>query len=132
MSYHQITVLAGQDHNKYIRRKNTESFRLKYSLSQAERKSLVRDAGVHALVLFEYYLRLASTENAPINDEDAAEYFDWSIHTAKRWRLALVKKGWMAIEKARLNNGRKIQVVYLGQEEVEAAGLKPRGVAEGA
>lgn len=113
-----ISALLHNEHVKYIRRKSTDGFRLKYGLSHAERKELVRDCGVHALVLFEYYLRLASTENTPITDKDAADYFDWSMHTAKRWRLALVSKGWVAIEKSKLGNGRKIHVYYLGKEEV--------------
>lgn len=116
-----ISALTHQEHVKYIRRKNTDGFRIKYSLSHAERKDLVRECGVHALVLFEYYLRLASTENTPITDEAAADYFDWSLHTSRRWRQALTKKGWVSIQKSTLSNGRKIHVYYLGKEEVAGA-----------
>ena len=116
------------DHVKYIRHRNTEPFRHKYALTHHERKTLIRDAGIHCLVLFEYYLRLASTENTIISDDDAAEYFDWSRDTAKRWRRRLQNTGWVAIEKASLNNGRKVQVYYLGKEEVANAGLKEKPV----
>lgn len=125
MNNPQISVLTQQTHAKYIRRKNTDSFRLKYALGHSERKSLIKEIGIHALVLFEYYLRLASTENAAITDEAAAEYFDWSPHTAKRHRLSLMKAGWVAIEKARLGNGRRMEVYYLGKDEVRASGIKP-------
>jgi hypothetical protein len=120
-----ITALASTNHAKYIRRKNQDGFRLKYSLTHTERQQLVREIGIHALVLFEYYLRLASTENALITDKDAADYFDWSAHTAKRHRLNLSKHGWLGIEKASLSNGRRVEVYYLGKDEVEAANLKP-------
>lgn len=112
-----IAVTKNRDQAKYIRRKNT--------LGHTERKQLIKEVGIHCLVLFEYYLRLASTEHAVISDEDAGDYFGWSSGTAKRHRLALVKAGWLAIEKARLNNGCRICVHYLGKDEVKAAGLKP-------
>jgi response regulator of citrate/malate metabolism len=113
--------LVPSDHAKYIRRKNSDGFRLKYALGHSERRQLIKDCGIHALVLFEYYLRLASTENALLTDEDAAEYFNWSKATAKRHRLTLTQKGWLAIERAKLNNGRKVHVYYLGKDEVAAA-----------
>lgn len=125
-----IAALQNDEHVKYIRRKNSDGFRLKYSLAHTERKQLVRETSVHALVLFEYYLRLASTENAVITDEDAAEYFDWSARAAQRYRLALTNAGWIAIEKAKLSNGRKIHVYYLGKDEVQAAGLGPKSEAK--
>jgi len=125
MNTPQISILTQQTHTKYIRRKNTDSFRLRYALGHTERKNLIREAGIHALVLFEYYLRLASTENTAITDEDAAEYFDWSPHTAKRHRLSLMRAGWVAIEKARLGNGRRMEVYYLGKDEVRASGITP-------
>lgn len=124
-----IAALKHDDHVKYIRRKNTDGFKLKYSLGHTERKELVREVGVHALVLFEYYLRLASTENAIIDDQTAADYFDWSKPTAKRHRLSLSQAGWISLERARLSNGRRVHVYYLGKDEVVAAGGGPKSVA---
>ena len=121
-----IAALVNDDHVKYIRRRNQDGFRHKYALSHTERRQLIRETSVHCLVLFEYYLRLASTENSPISDEEAAEYFDWTRTTAKRHRLALTHAGWYACEKTKLKNGRRIQVHYLGKDEVEAAGLRPK------
>ena len=125
MNTPMIAALLNDNHAKYIRRKSQDGFRLNYSLGHTERKTLIREIGIHSLVLFEYYLRLASTENALITDADAAEYFDWAPTTAKRHRLNLVKHGWLAIEKATLSNGRRVEVYYLGKDEVAAAGLKP-------
>ena len=125
-----IPDLDYEDHIKYYRRKNTDGFKLRYALGHSERKELIRELGVHALVLFEYYLRLASTENAPITDQATADYFDWSPTTAKRHRLSLSQKGWIASEKFRLKNGRRMIVHYLGKAEVEAAGRNPKGEAK--
>jgi predicted transcriptional regulator len=125
-----ISALARDDHAKYIRRNNTDGFRLKYALGHTERRQLIKEVGIHGLVLFEYYLRLASTENALIDDEAAAEYFEWKRPTAKRHRLSLSQAGWIAFERARLSNGRRVHVYYLGKDEVEAAGLRPKSEAD--
>jgi hypothetical protein len=121
-----IAALAHSEHVKYIRRRNSDSFRLKYSLNNKERKELIRETNVHCLVLFEYYLRMASTENVPINDQDAADYFDWTKTTAKRHRLSLTHAGWYAGERATLKSGRRVAFHYLGKDEVRAAGLAPK------
>jgi hypothetical protein len=40
-----IAALANLDHTKYIRRKNTDGFKLKYALGHTERKELIRAIG---------------------------------------------------------------------------------------
>jgi hypothetical protein len=106
------------DFYKFIREKNRDSFRVKYALKSQERKQLIRDCGIHGLVLFEYYLRMASIEDVGLDDEAAAEYFDWSTHTARRWRRELINHGWLHIERATLSQGQKITLYYLGKDEV--------------
>ncbi len=91
---------------------------MKYSLKAQERIDLIEDTGVHGLVLFEYYLRMASVENVEITDENAAEYFGWNIHTAKRWRRKLIKAGWVYMDKARAPNGDYVFRYFLGKSEV--------------
>lgn len=113
------------DHAKYIRRRNNDGFRLKYALSHTERRILVREAGVQCLVLFEYYLRLASTENTIITDEDAAEYFAWKLRTAVKWRRVLANEGWISFVKAKLPSGKWIHTYYLGKDEVRSSKSKP-------
>lgn len=114
---------------KYLRKKNVDSFRHKYSLGRTERKRLVRETNVYALVLFEHYLRIASTEDVLISDQGAADYFDWSLTTAKRWRLALVKAGWFLTKKTRSTTGEVVHIYYLGKDEVKAAGREPKDEA---
>jgi len=123
-------MTARSDHVKYIRRRNNDGFRLKYALNHTERRLLVREVNIYALVLFEYYLRIASTDNTPINDKDAAEYFGWTTTTAQRHRLALSKAGWFAREKLTLKGGRRIHMTYLGKDEVLESGLGPKGVSQ--
>ena len=91
---------------------------MKYSLRAQERIDLINEVGVNALVLFEYYLRMASIENVEINDEDAAAYFGWNVHTAARWRRALIKHKWFLMEKAKSHGGTKVYLYYLGKDEV--------------
>lgn len=116
------------DHVKYIRRRNNDGFRLKFALNHTERRLLVREVNIYALVLFEYYLRIASTDNTPISDVDAAEYFGWTETTAQRHRLALSKAGWFAREKLTLKGGRRMHMTYLGKDEVWESGLAPKGM----
>jgi len=114
-----------QDHAKYFRRKNNDGFKYKYALNHTERKALVRDSGVQALVLFEYYLRLASTEDTVITDEGAAAYFGWQVRTAGKWRRVLENAGWLSAHRARQSNGHVMHTYYLEQEEVAASKQKP-------
>jgi len=118
------------DHAKYIRRRNNDGFRLKYALTHTERKILVRELNVQCLVLFEYYLRLASTDSAVITDEDAADYFGWNLPVAQRHRLALTRAGWFARERVTLKGGRRIHMTYLGKDEVWESGLAPEGMTK--
>jgi len=94
---------------------------MKYALRGQERIDLIQEVGANGLLLFEYYLRMASIENIEITDQDAANYFGWNIHTAKRWRRALTKAGWYASEQARASTGTRIFLYYLGKEEVAKA-----------
>ena len=103
---------------KHIRYKNTASYKVKYALKHQERKDLIKECGVTGLVLFEYYLRIAAMEDKAFLDEAAAEYFGWSRITAKRHRLALVRAGWVLLEKAKTNTGNRIQIAHLGRDEV--------------
>ena len=106
---------------KFIREKTREPFYTKFTLRKQERWDLIREIGEHGLVLFEMYLRMAAIENIELTDEDAAIYFGWNIHTASRYRRALVKGGWLHVEKARSSNGQLIVLYYLGKDEVSAA-----------
>ena len=125
MEQSSIELITQGIHNKYIRRKNTDGFRMKYALSNTERKELVRECGVYCLALFEYYLRIASIENLPITDADAAEYFGWSENGTKKHRIKLQKAGWFYrdIATSSRKTKKKIYIYYLGKKEVTSLGL---------
>lgn len=106
-----------------------DSFRMKYALTRTERKRLIRETTVYALVLFEHYLRIASTDDVLITDQGAAEYFDWSVSTAKRWRLALVKAGWYLHRKSKSTSGDVVNLYYLGKDEVAAASREAKSLS---
>lgn len=108
---------------KFIREKTREAFYTKFSLRRHERLDLIKEVGAHGLLLFEMYLRMASIENVELTDEDAANYFGWNIHTASRYRRALIKGGWLHVEKATASSGQKIVLYYLGKDEVQTAQL---------
>jgi hypothetical protein len=61
---------------------------------------------------------LASIEDIEITDEAAAHYFGWNVHTASRWRRALIKHGWFYVATGKISNGSKVQVYYLGKRNV--------------
>lgn len=106
----------------YIRNPVREEYRMRYALKADERKALVAETSVNGLVLFEYYLRMASVGNIELNDDErAADYFGWSTHTAARWRRQLIKQGWFYAEKAKLPSGTTTYVYYLGKDQVRKA-----------
>ncbi len=109
------------NHCKYIRDKVRDPFPMKYAIRGKERIAIVEEAGVNGLVLFEYYLRMASIENVEITDRSAAEYFGWGIHTAKRARIRLQNTGWVLMDRARSARGESVYLYYLGKDEVKEA-----------
>jgi len=106
---------------KFYRNKNNASYKVKYAISYSERRELIKEVKCAGLCVFEYYLRLASIEHTPIDDQETAEYFGWQKVTAKKHRLALVKAGWVYIEKGNFPGNRRMQVVHLGKDEVADA-----------
>ena len=91
---------------------------IKYHLTADERRDLVNTIGDAGVLLMEYLYRLGSVGNLQISDEHIAEYFGWNIHKAKRVRLALIKHGWFAQSKYRINHKKKGITYYIGREAV--------------
>lgn len=94
------------------------SIYLKYYLSESERKELIDSIGDSAVLLFEYYVRLASVGDQTITDKKTSEYFGWTTYKAKRIRLALIKNGWFKESSYTLDKHRKGVSYYLGKEAV--------------
>ena len=108
-------------HTKFIRDKLQNPFYVRYAVRKEERLDLIANVGVHGLVLFEYYLRISTIEGMAISDEGAAEYFGWNLHTAGRYRRALIKHEWLHVVTAKSDNNNKVILYYLGKDEVQGA-----------
>ena len=87
-------------------------------LEEEERRELIATIGDAALLLLEYYIRLAAVGDREISDEAAAQYFGWSIQKAKRNRLALQKAGWFKKDHYSIRPGLKGVTYYIGKESV--------------
>ena len=92
---------------------------LKMYLTQSERRALLAACGDAALLLLEYYIRMASLkEKEEITDEKAANYFGWRPEKAKRIRQKLIKAGWFDQARITLHKGGRGIVYFIGQEPV--------------
>ena len=109
------------DNLNWVRNRTKKSFTQYYSIRPQERRDLIQEINVSALVLFEYYIRMASVGDQHLSDEKAADYFGWSIKTATKWRRALINKGWIFVERAAFPGGRSSYIYHLGKEEVVQA-----------
>jgi hypothetical protein len=98
-------------------RKQDKSLYVKYYLSDWERKELTQISDA-AVLLFEYYLRMASIDNQPITDSGAANYYGWSTSKVKRTRLKLEPRGWYRTSTYKLSDGRKGMSFYIGKDAV--------------
>lgn len=96
-------------------------------LEKDETQELMRDVGTHGVLLFQYYCMLAKAKEATeISDDRAADWFGWNVHTAARYRRALIKTGWLFIEKARLTRSRAVYLYHLGKPAVAKAAEQRR------
>ena len=110
------------NHFKYIA-KHRKAIYTNYYVSPTERRQLIKETSVSGLLSFEYFLYKArqTVEVDEITDQRTADWFGWTLDTAKRHRLALIKQGWFHVEKHRSPNGHKVEVYYLGKEAVAEA-----------
>ena len=104
----------------YMRERTKKGFYVNYALTQEEREDLIKECGINGLVLFEYYLRMASIGNVELNDKDAAKYFCQVESTITRWRRSLINKGFVHIDKFHHPHTKQQSIVYyLGRDQVE-------------
>ena len=109
-------------HFKYIAERRTAVYS-NYYVTPNERKLLIKETSVSGLLTFEYFLFMARQTNhaEKITDSRTADWFGWTVSTARRHRLALVKHGWFHAESHRSINGHKVDIYYLGKDEVAEA-----------
>jgi hypothetical protein len=112
-------VIADTNSYKYICQKNPKPFYTKYFVSSEERIDLIKDCAASGLILYEYYLRLASIGDVEITDKAAARFFGWTERTTRRNRVNLINANWLYVQKLSNRSGAKSDIYYLGKEVVE-------------
>lgn len=104
----------------YKRERCKQAYKNYYAVNQEERLDLMNEVGVNGLVLFEYYLRMASIGDVDLSDDNSAKYFGWAPTTSRRWRRALINKGFVYISKCVDPNTKQTVVIYyLGKDQVQ-------------
>jgi len=106
-------------HIKYIAPRR-QAIYTNYYVTPDERKLLIKETSVSGLLTFEYYLYMARQTNhaGKITDIRTADWFGWTVSTARRHRLALIKNGWFHVEPHRSTNRHKVDIYYLGKDQV--------------
>ena len=90
-------------------------------LTAEERRQMIKSCGDAAVLLFDYYLKMASlNEPEEVDDDKASLYFGWTRQKAQRLRIRLTKAGWIDRTRYTLNNGNKGITYYIGKEAVTA------------
>lgn len=92
----------------------------KYYVTRAERAELTEAIGDAGVILYEFYVRLASYDHPVITDEITAYSLCWNTRKVRRYREALSKAGWFAQSKYTLANDTKGMAYYIGKAAVTA------------
>jgi hypothetical protein len=116
-----MNPFAPEDQYKYIVSEPGNIFHAKYYMTDVERKKLIAELNVSALVLFEYYLRQACKTKSPeISDAIASDELGLNIHTVGQLRRNLDKSGWIKFVKFPRHpvTGQVACLYYLGKAAV--------------
>lgn len=119
----KLSALNHKDEHKYtVSQDDRKPFSAKYYLTDSERRELMNNTSSSALVLYEYYLRLAcSSKTQPeLSDLKAARDLGMKFNTVRGLKKQLKKAGWVKIIKTprNRNTGHKGFLYYLGKEAV--------------
>ena len=90
-------------------------------LTLKDKKALMEECGIPAMVLFEFYLSKSSLPNYEYSDGTTAKALGWTIHTVKNHRLKLQRAGYFLKTKATYTDGRSLTHVLLGKDVVASA-----------
>ena len=119
-----FSTLNNKDEHKYtVSQDDRKPFSAKYYLTDSERRELINEINTSALVLYEYYLRLAcSSRTQPeLTDQKAAKDLGLKFNTVRKLKSQLVKAGWVKIVTTprNRNTGHKGFFYYLGKRAVQ-------------
>ena len=91
----------------------------KFEVSKKEREDILSNLGDSALLLYQFYLRMASIPDASMEDSDAAIYLLWNIRKVRRIRKQLENEGYFRKITYRANSGKKVCTYYISKESVD-------------
>ena len=117
---HRPKTPVGQ--HKYIVSGDRAVFHAKHYMSDPERRTLISELNISALVLYEHYLRLACRKDSPeITDDSAVIALGMNKHTIGGLRRSLINAGWVKIVKLPRHpvSGHSAHLYYLGKEAVK-------------
>lgn len=98
--------------------KNEKTIYMKFYITHQEQLEITESIGDSAVLLYMYYLRMASLPHPVITDETAAKSLGWTPRKVKRYRLLLVKDGWYKESKYTRGNGTKGVEYHIGKDAV--------------
>lgn len=104
-----------------IHMENRKVLYTKYYITATERKRIISDCGDAAALLLEYIVRLAAVGDREIQDQNAADYFGWSLDKVRRVRRSLIKHGWFAQKRYRIDSNTRGVSYYIGQNAQQMA-----------
>lgn len=118
-----MSFLNHKDEHKYIvGQDDRNAFTAKYYLTDKERRELISETNTSALLLYEYFLRLAcSSKHQPeLTDDKAAKDLGINLNTVRGLKNKLVKAGWVKVVRTPRNRttGHKSFLYYLGKDAV--------------
>jgi len=93
----------------------------KFEVTDYERYDIITNAGDSAFMLYQYYLRMAATPDAPMEDDNAATYFSWSKRKAATNRKLLEALGYFKKITYCSRKGKRSVTYYLTKPRVEKA-----------
>lgn len=114
-SVYEISFFVKRHMNKWVNNFMTDS----------DRRALIK-ISMTAYILYEYYLQNYDPRDlleslGALEDKEAGYILGWPERKVANARRALVSNNWLYQVKGRMNDGRKVIGVYLGQDKVLAA-----------
>ena len=112
-----ILPLKNAEVNSKVNKRNRIAHS-KYEVQLEERQDIITNLSDAAFMLYQYYLRCASIDDTPMEDDDAALYFGWSIRKVARARKQLENEGYFKKVVYSSSAGKKAITYYISKERV--------------
>lgn len=98
--------------------KNEKTIYMKFYVTHKEHIEIAQSLGDSAVLLYMYYLRMASTTHPVITDDLAAQSLGWNARKVARYRQSLTKDNWYREIKYTRPGGSRGVEYHIGKEAV--------------